>query len=125
MHSARNPFTPDIFGLPSEPLAILDIALTAVITAGGIGHVFITPFYYRNESGINQAWFAGSGLALTFLGMLNIARIRGDVTARLFSKLANPAGSLFLAAAAAQNRELQTIAACAVSTGLSAIAMRE
>jgi len=124
MHSARNPFTLDVFGLPAEPLAALDTILSLAMTAGGIGHVLITPFYYRRESGLNQAWFAGSGLALTFMGMLNIARLRGDATAGVFSKLANPAGAALLALAATQNREPQTIAGCALAAALAALAMR-
>ncbi|NTV63639.1 MAG: hypothetical protein HGA65_08900 [Oscillochloris sp.] len=125
MHSARNPFSPDAFGLPSDPLTLLDMALTAAITVGGIGHVLITPLYYRHESGLNQAWFAGSGLALTFMGMLNIARLRGEATSEVFSKLANPAGALFLAVAASQNRAPQTIAASLLTTALAGLALRQ
>jgi hypothetical protein len=124
MHSARNPFTPDVFGLPSNPLTALDLALAAALTAAGVGHVILAPLSYRNKSALERLWFAGSGMALAFLGMLNIARVRGEATARGFSRVANPAGTVFLAAAAAQLREPQTFAALAISTGLTVLAVR-
>jgi hypothetical protein len=125
MHSARNPFTPDVFGLPSEPLALIDLVLSGALTAAGVGHVLLTPAFYRHESPLNQTWFAGSGLALTFLGMLNLARARGDVTARGLSRAANPAGALFLGVVAARLRDPQTFAALALTLGLTALALRE
>ena len=125
MHSARNPFTLDIFGLPSDPLTALDLVLAATLTAAGIGHVMLTPLFYRHESALNQVWFAGSGLGLTFLGMLNLARVRsGDATARGLSRVANPAGALFLAVVAARLRDPQTFAALALSLGLTGLALR-
>lgn len=125
MHSARNPFTPDVFGLPTEPLALLDLGLTAALTTMGVGHILLTPVYYRHESGLNQTWFAGTGLGLAFLGMLNLARTRGDATARGLSKVANPAGLLFLAVLAARLRAPQTFVALAITLGLTALALRE
>jgi hypothetical protein len=125
MHSARNPFSLEVFGWPSDSFTALDLALAAALTAGGVGHILLTPIYYRGKSAQDQVWFAGSGLALAFLGMLNIARVRGDATARGLSQLANPAGTLFLGAAAAQMREPQTIVGLAISAGLTALAMRE
>jgi hypothetical protein len=124
MHSARNPFTPDVFGLPSDPLTALDLTLAAALTAGGVVHVMLAPFSYRSESALNRVWFAGSGLALTFLGMINIARVQGDVTARELSKAANPAGTVFLGLALAQTHQAQTFAALTLSAGLTALALR-
>jgi hypothetical protein len=125
MHSARNPFTPDVFGLPAEPLALIDLALASALTAAGVGHVLLTPVFYRHESALNQIWFAGSGLGLAFLGMLNLARTRGDATARKLSKAANPAGAIFLGVVAARLRDPQTFGALAVTLGLTALALRE
>lgn len=125
MHSARNPFTPDVFGLPSDPLVALDLVLAAALTAAGAGHVLLTPWYCGKESPLNQAWFAGSGLALSYLGMLNLVRVRdGDATARGLCKLANPAGVIFLGVVAARLRAPQTFAALALSAGLTALALR-
>jgi hypothetical protein len=125
MHSARNPFSLEVFGWPSDSYTALDLALAAALTAGGVGHVLLTPLYYRDKGALEQMWFAGSGLGLAFLGMLNIARVRGDATARGLSKLANPAGTMFLSIVATQLREPQTVAALAISAGLTALAMRE
>ncbi|MEI7768400.1 MAG: hypothetical protein WCI67_00350 [Chloroflexales bacterium] len=125
MHSARNPFSLEVFGWPSDSYTALDLALAAALTAGGIGHILLTPLYYRDKGTLDQIWFAGSGLGLAFLGMLNIARVRGDVTARGLSKLANPAGTMFLCTVATKLREPQTVVALAISAGLTALAMRE
>ncbi len=124
MHSARSPFTPDVFGLPSDPLDLLDLALTAGLTAGGVGHVLLTPVFYRHESAQNRAWFAGAGLAMVFQGLLNIARLRGDASATGLSRAANPAGTLLLAAAAASGASRISIAGAGISAALTAIAMR-
>ncbi|MBX0328000.1 hypothetical protein K2Z83_09965 [Oscillochloris sp. ZM17-4] len=125
MHSARNPFTPDVFGLPSDPLMALDLILAAGLTAGGVGHTLLTPVIYRRESALNQGWFAGSGLALAFLGMLNIIRVRGDdATARAMSRAANPAGTLFLGVVAARGAGPLSFAALALSAALTALSMR-
>ncbi|MEI7645158.1 MAG: hypothetical protein WCJ55_12855 [Chloroflexales bacterium] len=125
MHSARNPFSLEVFGWPSDSFTALDLALATTLAAGGVGHILFTPIYYRDKDAMNQVWFAGSGLALVFLGMLNIARVRGDATARGFSKAANPAGALFLGALAAQLREPQTFVALAISAALTVLALRE
>ncbi|NTU84533.1 MAG: hypothetical protein HGA45_35085 [Chloroflexales bacterium] len=125
MHSARNPFSLEVFVSP-ERLTALDVALATALTAAGVGHILLTPVYYRHESPLNQAWFAGSGLALAFLGMLNLARVQSDdATVRGLSKLANPAGTVFLAIVAARLREPQTLAALAVNAGLTALALRK
>jgi hypothetical protein len=124
MHSARNPFTPDVFGLPSDPLTALDLILAAAFTAGGVGHVLLTPILYRKEHALNQVWFAGSGLALAFLGMLNIARVQGDAHVRGLCTAANPAGTVFLSVAMAQAPSPQLGAALLVSTALTALAAR-
>jgi hypothetical protein len=125
MHSARNPFSPDVFGLPSDPLTVLDLALAAGLTAGGFGHALLAPIFYRHETALNRTWFAGSGLALAFLGMLNIARALGGGTAtRRLSQAANPAGTFFLGVAAARGAGLPTVAALALSAGLTGLAMR-
>jgi hypothetical protein len=124
MHSARNPFTLDVFGLPADPLTALDLVLSAALTAGGVGHILLTPVFYPDETALNQVWFAGSGLGLAVLGLLNIARVRGDTHARGFSKLANPAGTVFLGVAATQSRSSQTLAGLILSTALTALSLR-
>lgn len=125
MHSARNPFSLDVF-FAEEQIEALDTALATALSVMGAGHILLAPIYYRHESAQNQAWFAGSGLALALLGMLNLARVRGDdATVRAMSKVANPAGTIFLATVAAILREPQTFAALAVSAGLTALALRK
>ncbi|MEI8308850.1 MAG: hypothetical protein WCF99_17440 [Chloroflexales bacterium] len=124
MHSARNPFTLDVFGLPADPLTALDMVLSAALTAGGVGHILLTPIFCADESALNQVWFAGSGLGLAFLGLLNIARVRGDANARGFCKVANPAGTVFFGVAVNQTRSAQTVAGLILSTALSALSLR-
>lgn len=125
MHSARNPFTPDVFGLPTEPLELLDLALAAGVAAGGVGHTLLTPLMYGHESGLNRAWFAGSGLALAFLGMLNIARIRGDdPLTRAMSRAANPAGALLLGVAAARGASPLARLGALLCLALTLVALR-
>ncbi len=118
-------FNLEMLGMPDDPLTAFDLALTTAMSVGGVGHVAITPFFYGHESGINRAWFAGSGLSLTFMGMLNILRLRGDATARVMSRVANVAGACFLGYAALQNREAQTVAGFALATTLCAVSMRK
>ncbi|EFO81118.1 hypothetical protein OSCT_1041 [Oscillochloris trichoides DG-6] len=125
MHSARSPFTLELLGMPNDPITALDLALSTALSVGGLGHVALTPFYYGHETGINQAWFAGSGLALTLVGMLNILRLRGDATAGVMSKAANLGATSFLGFAALQNREAQTIAGFALAATLTTLAMRK
>ncbi len=125
MHSARSPFSPDVFGLPSEPIALLDLALSAGLVAGGVGHTLLTPVIYGHESGLNRAWFAGAGLALAYMGMLNIARAQGGGRlARSLSRAANPAGAAFMGLAAARGGGPIAALGCALCAAQTAVAMR-
>ena len=52
----------------------IDTVATAVVILLGLGHLAFTPIF---APGLNErtVWFAGSGLALLYLGFLNWARL--------------------------------------------------
>lgn len=52
----------------------IDWVATAIATLLGIGHVGFTPTFAPGWTA-GAVWFAGSGLALLFLGLLNAARL--------------------------------------------------
>jgi hypothetical protein len=69
----------------------LDPVCAWIILALGVVHVCVTPFVYSHFSQ-SAVWFAGSGLAGIFAGMLNLLRIRhGNAISALhtFSMIAN------------------------------------
>ncbi len=56
-------------------MRMLDRIALLIVLILGIGHVVAT---IRYTPGVNEAaaWFSGSGLALLFAGLLNLARLR-------------------------------------------------
>ena len=55
---------------------------SALLIALGVVHAAMTPVFYGRFSH-NALWFAGSGLAMIFVGMLNITLSRDVVRDRL------------------------------------------
>jgi hypothetical protein len=48
-----------------------------LLVALGVVHTSLTPMFYGRLS-VGAMWFGGSGLAMIFVGFLNIALSRGD-----------------------------------------------
>ena len=90
---------------------------TGVILFLGIGHTLVTPMFYPAFSE-DALWFAGTGLALLFLGLLNWVAIRANM--RWIYRCVVPAnmiGGVFITAVAIRVPEIQAIlAAVAVWT---------
>ena len=90
--------------LPGWIISILLIALGAVHTA-------LTPVFYGRFT-LNALWFAGSGLAMLFVGFLNIALSRDvgrDRLIRILCYVANLLTVFFGFLMVTQNREPQVI----------------
>jgi uncharacterized membrane protein len=69
----------------------IDAIFGWIILALGVVHICVTPFVYSQFSQ-SAVWFAGSGLAGIFAGMLNLIRVRhaNDVPAlQTFSLITN------------------------------------
>jgi hypothetical protein len=69
----------------------LDKIATAIVLLMGTGHVAMTPVF---APGLNEAmlWFSGAGLALLFVGILNLCRLSAPADARrgfLLCRVAN------------------------------------
>lgn len=45
----------------------------------GVGHTIMTPVFYHQLT-LDALWFAGTGLALIFLGILNVFAIKTAIT---------------------------------------------
>jgi hypothetical protein len=74
---------------------ILDWLCAIVVFALGIVHCALTPVVYRPFS-LAALWFFAAGLALVFIGMLNVLRLKGPSSPllRSFSTIANASGLL-------------------------------
>ncbi|MBV8892286.1 MAG: hypothetical protein JO266_10020 [Acidobacteria bacterium] len=61
----------------------------------GIVHCALTPVVYRPFS-LSALWFFAAGLALVFMGMFNVLRLKGPSSPllRFFSTIANVSGLL-------------------------------
>jgi hypothetical protein len=75
-----------------------DTVATYAILAAGMVHTGLAPVFKPNR-GEDTVWFAGSGLALCFLGVLNLLRQspHSSTATRRWCGLANIAGVIFLA----------------------------
>jgi hypothetical protein len=96
---------------------------TGIILFLGVGHTLLTPMFYPSFS-VDALWFAGTGLALLFLGMLNWIAIRANLSwIYNFAIPANVIGGVFVTAVAVSVPEFQAIlAAIAVwTTALTSI----
>ncbi len=75
-----------------------DTVATYAILAAGMVHTGLAPVF-KPSGGEERLWFAGSGLALCFLGVLNLLRQSPNrsTATRRWCGLANIAGVVFLA----------------------------
>jgi hypothetical protein len=53
----------------------IDYIAIALILLLGLLHTIMTPVFYKTFD-LNAIWFAGTGLAFVFLGVINIARVK-------------------------------------------------
>ena len=84
---------------------------TGVILFLGVGHTLLTPMFYPSFSD-DALWFAGTGLSLFFLGLLNWVAIRAKVKwIYNFVVPANVIGGIFITAVAVPVPEIQAILA--------------
>lgn len=54
-------------------LSRIDSILISIVLLLGVAHTAFTPVFYKSFS-LEAIWFAGTGLAFVFLGLLHIAR---------------------------------------------------
>lgn len=124
MHSL-NPLGPTGQRWTPTPLMALDAAAATALAGLGVGHTLLTPFFARRQPRLQQLWFAGSGLALVFLGLLNLARTwTDDRTVRRLCQLANPLGTLYLGLLVRDLPEPQAYAALGLSAALTGLSLR-
>jgi hypothetical protein len=93
----------------------------------GTGHTLLTPTFYPGFSA-DALWFAGTGLALLLLGMLNIATIKNPIPTLLnLCVVANLMGVIYLALVTLAIPEIQAFIALLAAFGLvvSALAFRK
>lgn len=84
---------------------------TGIIVFLGVGHTVLTPMFYPAFSA-DALWFAGTGLALLFLGLLNWVAIRANLLwIYRFVIPANVIGGAFLTAVVAALPEIQAFLA--------------
>ena len=98
-----------------------------VLIALGTGHTLLTPIFYPGFSA-DALWFAGTGLALLFLGLLNIAAQQNPITILLnLCVIANLMGLVFLALVTFAVPEFQAFVALLAAFDLvvSALAFRK
>lgn len=82
-----------------------------LLVALGTGHTLLTPIFYSRYSA-EALWFAGTGLSLIFLGLLNIITER--VSDRSLGKLcigANLIGAVFISLVTITVPEFQAVLA--------------
>jgi MFS-type transporter involved in bile tolerance (Atg22 family) len=84
---------------------------SVLLVALGVVHTTLTPVFYGRFS-LNALWFAGSGLAMVFLGFLNIALGRAagrDRIVRTLCHVANLVTTVFGVLLATADSEPQVI----------------
>lgn len=109
----------------ATPLVALDAACATALAGLGVGHTLLTPVFARRQPRLQQLWFAGSGLTLVFLGLLNLARAcTGEPTVQRLCQLANPVGTLYLALLVRDLPEPQAYAALGLSAALTGLSLR-
>ena len=120
-----NPLAPATQRWISTPVVALDAAVATALAGLGVGHTLLTPLFARRQPRLQQLWFAGSGLALVFLALLNLARVQtDDRTVRRLCQLANPLGTLYLALLVRDLAEPQAYAALGLSAALTGLSLR-
>ena len=73
----------------------ITMSSSGVLLAVGVIHVASTPYFFGPPSA-SAAWFAGSGLALIFGGILNIALYRNPPSDRFTSLAQHTANGLLV-----------------------------
>lgn len=53
----------------------IDYTFTVLLIVLGICHTSFTPLFYKIFD-LNALWFAGTGLAFVFLGIINVSRLQ-------------------------------------------------
>lgn len=84
---------------------------SVLLSALGVVHTALTPVFYGKFS-LNALWFAGSGLAMIFAGLLNLTLARDvgrDRLVRVFCYAANLLTVVFGLLMVSENREGQVI----------------
>ena len=84
---------------------------SVLLVALGVVHTALTPVFYGRFSH-NALWFAGSGLAMIFVGLLNLTLSRDvgrDRVVRISCYAANLLTAIFGVLMVAVNREPQVI----------------
>ncbi len=71
-------------------MRILDWLFAVIVLALGVVHCAVTPVIYHAFT-LAALWFFSAGLALIFVGMLNLLRLKGagSPLARTFALIAN------------------------------------
>lgn len=77
-------------------IRLLQKISTFIIIAIGVIHTSMTPVFYDHLSEA-AFWFAGTGLAAIFIGLLNISLWRGGAKDPVVRRTGNFANFLFLA----------------------------
>jgi hypothetical protein len=73
----------------------IDYTFTVFLIILGICHTSFTPVFYKVFD-LNALWFAGTGLAFVFLGLINVSRLQttGMLT-RLLCSISNALALVF------------------------------
>ena len=95
-------------------------ALSAyLLVALGTGHTLLTPVFYPGFSA-DALWFAGTGLSLLLLGLINIIALRlSDRALRTLCVAANLVGMAYLTLVTLAVPEVQAIFAILAALGVT------
>lgn len=97
--------------LPTGMMRTLHGICTYLLIALGVVHTALTPVFYGRLSP-GAMWFAGSGLAMIFVGFLNVALGRGagrDAVVRILCYVANLLTAVFGAMIVTVDNEPQVL----------------
>ena len=92
---------------------------TYLLIALGTGHTLLTPIFYPGFSA-DTLWFAGTGLSLVFLGLLNISAEQvSERSLRMLCVGANLLGTLFIILVMIVLPEIQALLAVLAMIGVT------
>ena len=73
----------------------IDYTFTVLLIILGIFHTSFTPVFYKVID-LNALWFAGTGLAFVFLGLINVSRLQTTgMLIRLLCSISNALTLIF------------------------------
>jgi hypothetical protein len=73
----------------------IDYTFTVLLIILGIFHTSFTPVFYKIFD-LNALWFAGTGLAFVFLGLINVSRLQTTaMLTRLLCSISNALALIF------------------------------